>query len=246
MMRAVDLTGRTFGNLKVLKFDEDRHSSDICARREGRINKVRRYYVCMCEICGEIVSVRGENLLSGNTTSCGSCGVPRIRRGNEYHYDASADCYIGKASNTEAEFIIDSCDYETVSRWTWYETPHGYLMTRLNRDKQIFLHRYICSQISHLDAADVVDHIDRDTKNNRRCNLRVTTSVGNARNHSLSKRNTTGTIGVSYYKQGDKYRAYIQRDGKFLSLGYYDTLSDAIESRKRAEADIYGEFAPQI
>jgi len=52
-----DLTGQKFGNLLVLKLDEE--------RSEGQ-----HVWQCQCD-CGNIVSVRGGNLKSGHTKSCG-------------------------------------------------------------------------------------------------------------------------------------------------------------------------------
>jgi hypothetical protein len=54
--RFKDDTGKLYGQLKVLRFDE--------------IRKGQPFFVCRCG-CGREVSVRGANLRSGNTTSCG-------------------------------------------------------------------------------------------------------------------------------------------------------------------------------
>ncbi len=53
-----DLTGRTFDRLTVVTFKG----------REGRDR--REVWTCRC-VCGRTVSVRRNNLLSGNTSSCG-------------------------------------------------------------------------------------------------------------------------------------------------------------------------------
>jgi hypothetical protein len=54
--RFKDETGKRYGKLTVLRFDE---------RRNGQ-----PYFVCRC-VCGSEVSIRGANLRSGNTKSCG-------------------------------------------------------------------------------------------------------------------------------------------------------------------------------
>ena len=90
------------------------------------------------------------------------------------------------------------------------------------------------------------DHEDRNALNNRKENLRPATARENARNNSISSRNTSGVIGVSYYRSGNKWRAYINDDdGHFISLGYYFDKNDAIKARLKAEKQYYGEFAPQ-
>lgn len=89
------------------------------------------------------------------------------------------------------------------------------------------------------------DHEDRNALNNRRCNLRPATKSENARNQSLSKRNTSGVIGISWYKPGNKWRAYIAVEDKFISLGYYFDKDEAIKARREAERKYFGKFAPQ-
>ena len=55
-MRLIDLEGRVFGGLAVLK---------RAANSGGRI-----HWLCRCQ-CGEVVSVRSASLIRGNTKSCG-------------------------------------------------------------------------------------------------------------------------------------------------------------------------------
>ena len=56
MGKIIDITGMTFGKLKVLGPDP----------QKGRYLK----WICECE-CGNFISVNGANLRSGNTKSCG-------------------------------------------------------------------------------------------------------------------------------------------------------------------------------
>jgi hypothetical protein len=56
--RATDMTGRTFGRLRVLARD---------ANGNGNVR-----WLCRCR-CGRRVSVQAGNLCSGNSTSCGYC-----------------------------------------------------------------------------------------------------------------------------------------------------------------------------
>ena len=59
-MRFVDMTGKRFGNLKVIK-------------PSRRTNKKRQmFWVCRCD-CGRLLRVRGDNLQSGNTDKCSYC-----------------------------------------------------------------------------------------------------------------------------------------------------------------------------
>lgn len=57
MGKLVDIVGETFGKLHVIK------------RIPGMTNK-RVYYECLCE-CGNSITVRGESIRCGHTSSCG-------------------------------------------------------------------------------------------------------------------------------------------------------------------------------
>lgn len=57
-----------------------------------------------------------------------------------------------------------------------------------------------------------------------------------------NKNNTSGYNGVSWHSQLEKWRAYITFQRKQYSLGVYDSMDDAIEARKTAEKEIYGNF----
>ncbi len=73
--------------------------------------------------------------------------------------------------------------------------------------KQIPLHRYIM----RLEAGDKrqVHHINGDTKDNRRCNLRIVTRSENIRAKGKTRRNTSGLIGVYKRLRDGKYFAQI-------------------------------------
>lgn len=72
--------------------------------------------------------------------------------------------------------------------------------------------------------------------------------IGKSRPHinqTMQSNNKTGFIGVSYRKDIGKYQATIHVDKKQIYLGSYVNLEDAIKKRLYAEAEYYGELAPQ-
>jgi hypothetical protein len=90
--RFKDETGNRYGRLEVLRFDERR--------------KERPYFVCRCD-CGREVSVRGANLRSGNTTSCGCSrrkSVPRPR-GKMVLQTFHGNCVFGKADPSSKDTL---------------------------------------------------------------------------------------------------------------------------------------------
>jgi hypothetical protein len=64
--RFKDEIGNQYGKLTVLRFDQTRNGQP--------------FWICRCW-CRREVSVRGANLRSGNTKSCGSCSRKKQRRG---------------------------------------------------------------------------------------------------------------------------------------------------------------------
>lgn len=81
----------------------------------------------------------------------------------------------------------------------------------------------------------LIDHINGDKADNRIENLRVVTHDGNAKNNRISRRNTTGHIGIYWEPQRNKWRADITSDKKTVCLGRFDAKEDAIAARKAAE-----------
>lgn len=102
------------------------------------------------------------------------------------------------------------------------------------------LHRYI------MDAPKgmVVDHINHDTLNNTRENLRVCTPRENRINSELDSANKTGKTGVFYDTalKHPKWSATVKLEDKRIYLGYFDTFEDAVKAREDAENKYYGEF----
>lgn len=84
-----------------------------------------------------------------------------------------------------------------------------------------------------------IDHINRDPLDNRWDNLRASTHVVNGRNQSVSAANTSGYTGVGWYKSREKWRVKIKIHGKERTVGYYETIVDAVAARMRANQE-YG------
>lgn len=248
-MEARDLTGMQVGTLTVIRFDEERHNKDLAEYKAKKRSRVKRFWICKCSKCGQERSVDASNLVSGNTKGCMCDKFERsgakLKRYNKFEYDSENKCYKLYASNTNNVFLIDESDYESVKEHCWYENNYGYLITRLDEKTQILLHRFLMFGIeSEFEKNVLVDHKSRDKQDNRRSNLRIANYVENARNTSITSMNTSGYVGVSEYIPNQKWRAYITVNKKFISLGYYDNIDDAVAARKEAEIKYFGEFIP--
>lgn len=80
----------------------------------------------------------------------------------------------------------------------------------------------------------VVDHINRVRQDDRIENLRLVSTVVNNRNKSLDVRNKSGVTGVRQDLARNKWVAYINRDGKQVRLGRFNTKEEAIAARQWA------------
>lgn len=142
------------------------------------------------------------------------------------------------------EAIIDVADVALVSGRNWQASvePNGQVyaictVKQNGRKKTVRMHRLIAGASGELD----VDHRDVNGLNNRRANLREASRSSNKANSRLSKRNTSGLKGVR--RSGAKWRAAIRKNGKHISLGYFEDPNDAHQAYVEAAQTHFGEFA---
>ena len=135
------------------------------------------------------------------------------------------------------EILLDDEDYERLENdfpnmnWTITKNRNKlYAEKRVNK-KNIYLHRYIMN----CPKGKYVDHINHNTLDNRKENLRITNNADNLRNGQLRPNNTTGINGVYYDKTRKKYVARIRVNYKIIHLGSFNTLKEATQKRKEAE-----------
>lgn len=91
----------------------------------------------------------------------------------------------------------------------------------------------------------VIDHIDGNTLNNRRSNLRIAWDDTNSRNRTrLNCNNTTGYRNVIYNKTYKKkpYHVQLQINGKNKVLGRFDDVHEAGVYAEEMRELYYGEF----
>lgn len=114
----------------------------------------------------------------------------------------------------------------------------GYWMVKI--DQRIYrAHRLAWLYMTGLWPKDQIDHINGIRDDNRWCNLREATRSENHQNLAISKRNTSGFIGVSWHKPTQKWVAHIKVAGRGSNLGSFTKPEDAYAVYLLAKADLH-------
>ena len=100
----------------------------------------------------------------------------------------------------------------------------------------VYVHRIIWIIMTG-EQPDCIDHIDGNGLNNKWDNLRSVSHRINCKNQKIHTTNTSGTSGVTYRKESDRWRARIMVDDKMINLGTFKDKTEAIEARKKAELE---------
>lgn len=137
-------------------------------------------------------------------------------------------------------FMFDAFMFDKIKDKNWY---------RQNK-KQIANKIYIVDRNGDLiywflfgkKAGMEVDHINRNTLDNRIANLRFVTHQQNQCNQPEQCNNTSGATGVSFYPPRGKYRARIKIAQRDIHLGYFRTFEEAVMARNVGVECMFGEY----
>lgn len=145
--------------------------------------------------------------------------------------------------------IVDDEDYEWLSRYSWHAVcnmPYA-AMRKSKYGKYYYMHRMILEKALGNIAKKHVDHINHNTLDNRRENLRLCSPSENLRNSKKSDDSATSKYkGTSYINtpgRRKRWRAYINIDGKQKHLGHFMTEKEAALEYNKAASDLFGDFA---
>jgi hypothetical protein len=150
--------------------------------------------------------------------------------------------------------LVDDEDFERVNAHAWSVMNHGAAQARIGKAR-VQMHRFILDLTQ--DDKRIVDHINHNRLDNRRCNLRIVTHAENCANRVPHKgRPFKGVIdnrrGKPVLLDGPwarsrtpkkRYRAQIVADGVLYNLGSYPTEEEAARAYDRKAIELHGEYA---
>lgn len=131
------------------------------------------------------------------------------------------------------------------TKWHVIHSKSRSYATGYENSHHVYMHRIILSRILgyRLSKYQLVDHINGDTLDNRRENLRIATLSQNAMNRKIRRDSKSGFKGVKWHNKTKKWTATIAVDGKYHYLGYYNTPEEAHEAYCEKAKELHGEFA---
>lgn len=152
---------------------------------------------------------------------------------------------------TQGKFTeVDDDLFDYLNQWKWYlneagksrgKTYYACRKIRVNgKDVTVRMHNVIWN-LRYGTAPKLLDHKDGRGWNNQTDNLRESTISQNQTNRPAMRNNLLGIKGIR--RRGNRFRARINKDGKEINLGTFNTIEEAIAAYKDGAAKYHGEFA---
>lgn len=124
------------------------------------------------------------------------------------------------------EAIVDDEDYENLIQYRWcayVKAPTRIYAARKHDNRNIYMHHVIIEQLIDFD----IDHINGNTLDNRRCNLRAV-----SRRHNILNSERCRNARV-IEPHGNRFRVRPSVDGVRHNLGSFKTEQEAFEALER-------------
>lgn len=145
--------------------------------------------------------------------------------------------------------LVDDEDYEILNSIKWqcfkrkrYQKIEKYARTTIQVDKKkvsLLMHRVIMGD----PIGFLVDHINGNTLDNRKSNLRLVNNSQNLMNSEPRKNCSSKYKGVSFDSNTGKYKAQIQINKKRTHLGLFENELEAAICYNENALKYYGEYA---
>lgn len=141
--------------------------------------------------------------------------------------------------------LVDDADFDALAQFRWHAAKmrnkfYAGRMQKLENGK--WRSRTMARDILGIEDPKVfVDHIDGDSLNNQRSNLRACSNSENRKNACAPKNNSSGFKGV--HKNCNRWVAAVRSDKKVYYLGVFDSAEEAARHYNKKAIEVHGVFA---
>lgn len=142
--------------------------------------------------------------------------------------------------------IVDDDDFEFLSQWKWFAFKASgskrlfyAIRTDYSNKKILYAHKLLLGAKPGM----VIDHINGNSLDNRRANLRHCSIKENVRNQAPRVGFTSKYKGVAWRADRSKWTAYICPDRKKLNLGVFRSEHNAAYAYDKAALKHFGQYA---
>jgi hypothetical protein len=214
---------------------------DMNLENFGLVTKNSDGFNHRCKVCQKIHNKSSYNKYKNGES--GTNGKPYIPRKGFNEYIVKDDCaviYIKNQKGETYESYIDIDDLDKLIKlnysWHlfWSTTTKSYYVKTTERyveesgrkySRTIYLHRYLLNAPEEL----YIDHLNHNTLDNRKSNLKIVTNIENHENRRFRPNinSSTGVKNVTYAKREKKYIVQFWVNGSNLRIGKFDNLEDA-------------------
>lgn len=202
-----------------------------------------KYY---CEYCGkEIIHRALKKLQKAKHHFCNREHF-HLSKMNKIEYRDNYVAIFVEYKDKQYECLVDIDDYENKikllgTKIFMYENGYCYFCVQKNKqNKKIKLHRYFMDVVDKEDV--VIDHINRNPLDNRKCNLRKGNTILNTYNRDYSSNSISKVKGVSFNKAMQKWRGQVQVNGKRIYTEPYKSFETCVEVTEELRKQMYEEY----
>lgn len=232
MIKVCPICGKEF-NAKRLK--------QVCCCRKCRDFFVRKKELVYCEFCGKSFEKFPKEIKKTKHNFCSKKCFDNFQKQENKIIILKdyAEIIINSKKHGILKIKIDIEDIEKIKYYKWQIRKSGKLfyiqshqLINQNERKTIQLHRLIMN----CPKDKIIDHINHDTLDNRKINLRICTYQQNNQNKQLCCKNSSGYRGVSYDTNNKRWTGQISINKKNIRK-HFKTKEEANEwvSNKRKE-----------
>ena len=151
----------------------------------------------------------------------------------------------GKMKGLEFKIILDKEGEILYNKHCWWinktDNNHYYLY-RTNNGRNISFHR----EITGAAEGQEVDHINRNTLDNCKNNLRFVTRSQNNMNQGLHGKNTSGHRGVHFNSYKKRWIARIKINNIRINIGTFLDYNLACNAYEEKAQELFGEYLGEV